>query len=195
MIKARDPHLHRISVAVPSFLLPEGVPIPEGTFSTQIIQESDLLIQSIPKGIPRADLPFQHTAGASSTSKPTDKEEVVKVLEFEDEFEAFNWPLSPEALSPDLDPPFSPLLDKIGIQRKPKSSLMDLIESQSGRNAPVKTAQTKCPTPPLGLPLLPGPAGLKRKRESKGKEVVDASKSLPPQEDEAQRVAKQAKVG
>jgi len=59
----------------------------------------------------------------------------------------------------------------------------------------MKTAQTKPPTPPPALPLPPGPADLKRKRESKGKEVVDASKFHPSQEDKAQRVAKQAKVG
>ena len=90
VIRAKYPCLHHISVAVPSFLLPEGALVPEGTFSTQPVRESDLFIQSILEGIPRVDLPFQHTAGASSTSKPTDKEEVVKVLEFEDEFEAFN---------------------------------------------------------------------------------------------------------
>ena len=34
VIKAHDPRLRRISVAVEGFLLPEGTPIPEGTFST-----------------------------------------------------------------------------------------------------------------------------------------------------------------
>ena len=34
VIKAHDPCLHRISVAVEGFLLPKGAPIPEGTFST-----------------------------------------------------------------------------------------------------------------------------------------------------------------
>ena len=58
----------------------------------------------------------------------------------------------------------------------------------------MKTAQTKPPTPPLALPLPSGPADLKRKKESKGKVVVDASKSLPPQEDKAQRVVKWGKV-
>ena len=59
----------------------------------------------------------------------------------------------------------------------------------------MKTAQTKPPTPLLALPLPPRSADLKRKRESKGKEVVDASKFHPSQEDKAQRAAKQAKVG
>ena len=34
VIKAHDPRLHRISVAVEGFLLPKGAPIPKGTFST-----------------------------------------------------------------------------------------------------------------------------------------------------------------
>ena len=34
VIKAHDPRLHRINVAVEGFLLPEGTPIPEDTFST-----------------------------------------------------------------------------------------------------------------------------------------------------------------
>ena len=34
VIKAHDPRLCRISVAVEGFLLPEGTPITEGTFST-----------------------------------------------------------------------------------------------------------------------------------------------------------------
>ena len=91
VIRARDPRLYHISVAVPDFLLLEGVLVPEGTFSTQPIRESDLFIQSILEGIPRADPPFLHTAGASGSSKPTSKEEeVVEVLESEDEFEVFN---------------------------------------------------------------------------------------------------------
>lgn len=73
----------------------------------------------------------------------------------------------------------------MGIQRKPKSNLMDLIESQLGRDALMKTAQSKPPNPPPTLPLPPGPAKLKRKKERKGKEVMDASKPHPPQEEEA----------
>jgi len=119
VIRARDPRLHRISVAVPAFLLPEGVLIPEGTFSTQLVWESDLFIQSIPKGIPRADPPFQHTTGAFGSSKPTGKEEeVVEVLESKDEFEVFNRPLSPEASTLDLGLSFSPILNEMGIRRK-----------------------------------------------------------------------------
>ena len=37
VIKAHDPRLHRNNVVMEGFLLPEGAPIPEGTFSTQPI--------------------------------------------------------------------------------------------------------------------------------------------------------------
>ena len=54
---------------------------------------------------------------------------MVEVLDSEDEFEVFNQALSPKTTIPDLRPPSSPTLDEMGIQRKPKSSLLDLIES------------------------------------------------------------------
>ena len=90
------------------------------------------------------------------------EEEVVEVADFEDEFEVFNRALSPKISYPDLGPSFSPIIDEMGIQHKPKSSLLDLIESQPGRDAPGKVAQTKSPAPPPALP--PQAAELKRKR-------------------------------
>ena len=57
-----------------------------------------------------------------------------------------------------------------------------------------KAAQTKPPTPPPALPFQLEPVGLKRKREPKGKEVVETGKIHPSQEDEAQRAAKQGKM-
>ena len=83
----------------------------------------------------------------------------------------------------------------MGIQRKQRSSLQDLLESQPGKDAPGKVAQSKLPTPPPALPLQLEPAGLKRKREPKGKEVMDTGKIHPSQEDEAQRAAKKIKIG
>ena len=80
----------------------------------------------------------------------------------------------------------------MGIQCKPKASLLDLIESQLGRDAPGKVTHTKPPIPPPTLPSQT--ADLKRKREQKGKEVMEAGQTLPPCEDEAQRASKQAKT-
>ena len=74
----------------------------------------------------------------------------------------------------------------MGIQRKQRSSLKDLLESLSGKDAPRKVAPA--------LPLQLEPAGLKRKREPKGKEMMDTGKTHPSQEDKAQRTAKQIKI-
>ena len=54
---------------------------------------------------------------------------MVEVADSEDEFEVFNQALSSETSVPEPGPPFSPLINEMGIQRKPKSSLLDLIES------------------------------------------------------------------
>ena len=96
--------------------------------------------------------------GASASSQPTYKEEgegeeerekeIVDVLESysKDLYEIFNQSHSPATSTGVLSQSSSPqpscfegaalLLDEIGIQRKPKSSLLDLIESQPGRDAP-----------------------------------------------------------
>ena len=126
---------------------------------------------------------------------------MVEVADSEDEFEILNRVLSPEVSNPNLGLPFSSIIDEIGIQRKPKSSLLDLIESQPGRDAPGKAAQAKLTTPsqtriPTPPPVLPSQAAeLKRKRESKGKAVIGAGQTLPPCEDKVQRASKQAKTG
>ena len=77
---------------------------------------------------------------------------MLEVVNSEDEFEVFSQDLSPEISHPNLGPPFSPIMDEMGIQRKPKSNLLDLIESQPGKDALGKVARTKPPTPPPVLP-------------------------------------------
>ena len=109
-----------------------------------------------------------------------------------DEFEAFNQPPSPKS------PP-----EEIGIQRKPQKSLMELIEDQPERSAPGNSAQSRLPPLPLKS-LLPAPqpslpfrteqTNPKRKREQKGKEVMETGRSHPTPEKEDQRAAKQQKV-
>ena len=84
----------------------------------------------------------------------------------------------------------------MAIQHKQRFSLQDLLESQWGKDVPGKVAQSKPPTPPPpALPLQLEPARLKRKRELKGKEVMDTGKTHPSQRDEAQKVAKKIKMG
>ena len=79
---------------------------------------------------------------------------------------------------------------------------MELIEDQPGRGAPGST-QSKLPPPPPKFPppipqppqlTRPEPADPKRRREQKGKDVVETGRSRPTREDEAQRATKQQKV-
>ena len=100
VIKVKDPRLHRISIAALGFLTTG--PIPEGTLTTD----------PIPEGIPKVALPLQYTTGentphpAITKEEEVKEEELVEVSDFEDEFEVFNQPLSPEAPTGDLDHPF-----------------------------------------------------------------------------------------
>ena len=119
-------------------------------------------------------------------------EGIVDLTNSLDEFEVFNQSPSPESIS-----------EEMGIQRKPQKSLMELIEDQPGRGASRKSTQSQIPPPlpksPLPAPqppqpIKPEPADPKRKREQKGKDVVEIGRSCPTREDEAQRAAKQQKV-
>ena len=109
-----------------------------------------------------------------------------------DEFEVFNQPSSLKSLP-----------EEIGIQRKPQKSLLELIENQLGKGGPGKSAQLKLPTPPpKSPPRAPLPTLLskveqvdpKRRREQKGKDVVETGRLRPTSEEEAQRATKQQKV-
>ena len=75
VIKARDPRLHRISVAIPGFLLPEGALVPKGTLTTQPIIEGTSTSQHILEGVPKITFPFQHIPGEATSSQPSNKEE------------------------------------------------------------------------------------------------------------------------
>ena len=112
----------------------------------------------------------------------------------------------------------------MGFKRKSPTSLFDLIERQSGKDALGKSqsklhpplpqpqlAQTRSsstqlqpssprsrlpPPPQSTLPPRPEPTDPKRKRVAKGKEPMDRGKSRPSrEEDEARRASKQLKVG
>ena len=142
VIKAKDPQVHWINVTTPGFLLLG--PIPKGTLTTEPIFE----------GIPKVDSPLQQIIGVSTSSRPTNTEEedVVEVPDSKDEFKVFNQAVSLETSTPDLGQSFLLTLDEMRIQRKPRSSLLDLIESQLGKDAPGKVAQSKLPTPYLPCP-------------------------------------------
>ena len=107
----------------------------------------------------------------------------VDLTESEDKFEVFNQPSSPKSLP-----------EEMGIQRKPQKNLMELIENQPRKGGPGKSAQPKLPPPPSkSPPRAPQPtlpsrieqADPKRRREQKGKDVMDIGRSCPTHEEEA----------
>jgi len=99
------------------------------------------------------------------------------VSDSEDNFEVFNQPQSPEAFTGDFNhlPPAEvsqtqgdlPILEAIGIHRKPRGGLFGIMESQSGSKAPKKTTPTKLLHPPYLPDLI-----LRTIRERGIKEVV-----------------------
>ena len=84
-IKANDPYLHRISVAVLGFLLLEGVLVLGGMLITKPILVDTLSTEPILEGIPKVTLPLQQSTGVATSSCPTniEEEEVVKVPDSE----------------------------------------------------------------------------------------------------------------
>ena len=80
------------------------------------------------------------------------------------------------------------------IQRKSRSSLLNLLESHAGGNVPKKAIQTKPSTPPFTQASQLDLANKKRKMDQKGKEVVEEGKGLPSKEVDLQRGAKVAKT-
>ena len=97
-----------------------------------------------------------------------------------DKFEVFNQPPSPKSLP-----------EEMGIQRKLQKSLLELIENQPRKGGPKKSAQPKLPLPPPKSPPRAPPPTLpsrveqvdpKRRREQKGKDVVETGRLRPTSE-------------
>ena len=91
----------------------------------------------------------------------------------------------------------------MGIQRKPQRSLQELLESQLGRGEAGRPTQPKLPPPPPKspprAPQPPPPSRTeqpdpKRRREPKGKEVVETGRTRSSSEEEAHRATKQLKI-
>ena len=178
----------------------------------------------VPEGIPLADSSSSHqaTEAESDSGLP------------EEGFDAFDQARSsadPVGDLGDLDLSEADFLlagtasqAEMGLKRRPPTSLFDLIEGQSGKEAPGKSqskppppspqpqpvqtmsspARSRTPSPrpkhPASpqstLPPRPEPTDSKRKRSFKGKEPMDEGKSHTPQEEgEAPRVQKQLKIG
>ena len=97
VIKVRDPRLHRINIAAPSF------------HTTGPIREGMLTTDPILEGIPKVALPPQHTSEEATSShlaiikeEEEKEEEVLEVFDSKDEFDVFNQTLSREASPGDL---------------------------------------------------------------------------------------------
>ena len=120
VIKAKDPRLHRISVAYEGFVVLEGIPLPENIPFTQ-----SLPVATLSAGIPSLSPILQEN---EEGKEEKEEQGFVDLTEPVDEFEAFNQPSSPNSLP-----------EEMGIHRKPQNSLMKLIEDQPGRGGPGKS--------------------------------------------------------
>ena len=185
MIKAKDPQLRRISVAYEGFLIPQGVPLPEDTQHTEALPVASLagVVSSSPH-VPQV-----------KEEEEVDREEegFVDLSSATDDYEVF-----------DLLTPSPNTSEDMGIQRKPQRSLQELLESQPRRGEVGRPTQQKLPPPPPKSSLrAPQPAPPsraeqpepKRRREPKGKEVVEAGRTQSSHDEEAHRPTKQLKIG
>ena len=152
--------------------------------------------------MPKVD--FQPSSNEESKEEERQRK-VMNVSNSDDLYEVFDRPLSPKTLTGDLGQFSQPLPshfeevasleDKMGIQRKPRSTLQEHLESQPEREAPTKVPQTRLPTPhPPTQPLRTDPTDPKRKRDDKGKEVMEGGKNLPPLETKHQMAANQPRT-
>ena len=145
-------------------------------------------------------MPVASLAKAAPSSPPVfqveEEEEVeqeeegfVDLTSATDDYEVFN-----------QSSPSPNILEDMGIQRKLQRSLQELLESQPGRGEVGKPAQPKLPPPPPKSPICapqpPPPSRTeqpdsKRRREPKGKEVIETGRPRSSSEEEAHRPTKQ----
>ena len=113
-------------------------------------------------------------------------------------------PQSQTTTKSSINPLHQPNISKgLGIQRKPQHSFQELLESQPGMGEAGKPVQPKLPPPPPKSPLCapqpPPPSKTeqpdpKKRREPKGKEVIETGRPRPSIEEEAHRPTKQQRV-
>ena len=184
MIRAKDPWLHRISVAYEGFIVPQVIPLPRYPPLTE-------------------PLPVATLTARAASSPPVFQVEDEKEVEQEeegfvdltlpiDDYEVFNQ--SSLSLS---------MPEDMGIQRKPQRSLQKLLESQPRRGEAGKPVQPKLPPPPprspRRAPQPPPPsrtkqADPKRRREPKGKEAMETGRPHSSMEEKAHRPTKQQRT-
>ncbi|XP_065633207.1 uncharacterized protein LOC136069060 [Quercus suber] len=195
VIKAKDPRLHRISVAFEGFIVPEGKPIPKGV---PFIEPSPKAIPSIGASSSRS-VPQKVREGEEEKEKEAEGEEeeeeeeedtlgrLLELPDSADKFEVFDQPQSPKVTS-----------KKMVIQRRSQRSLKDVIEGQLDKmvekQVQVNPPSLPPPPPQSSQPIVTEPSDLKKRREPKGKEVTDAGRTHTISEGEDQRAAKLQKT-
>ena len=105
MIRAKDPWLHRISVAYEGFVVPQGIPFPQYSPLTEPLPVASLAAAAISSPLPvfqveEEEEVEQEEEGFVDLTLPTDDYEV-----FNQSFPSLN------------------VLEDMGIQRKPQRSL------------------------------------------------------------------------
>ena len=185
VIKAKDPQLRRISVAYEGFVVPQGIPLPEYSQHAE-----ELPVASLAEVAPSSP----HTSQVKEEEEAEREEGSSGDLALAtDDYEIF------DLLTPSPNTP-----EDMGIQRKPQRSLQELLESQPGRGEAGRPTQPKLPPPPpKSPPRAPRPAlpsrteqpDPKRRREPKGKEIVETGRPRSSSEEETHRPTKQLKIG
>ena len=141
-------------------------------------------------------LPDQRAPEEEETSlSPTPEEEAPEALEIvdsEENFKIFDQPPAPNsphaAFSP-LPPTQvsssqgpSNVLEGMVLQRKKKTSLLELLESHTGGFTLDIAIQTQPPTPLPVHTFSPKQANKKRKMDKKGKDVAEEGEVVPSKE-------------
>lgn len=119
-----------------------GIPLAEASLSQPVVKEGE--------------------EEKEEEEEEKDPEGFVNFRDSQDGFEVFNHSLSPKRTSADLDyqqEVGTSTLDEMGIQRKSKKSLLELIESQPRKDTPREPSRPKLPSPPSNPPpsKLPTP--------------------------------------
>ena len=128
VIRAKDPRLHRITVAEHRFLLLKGSPAQ--------------------RGATLADSSSSHQATEAEGGRAKSEEQVAELGQSEDKFGVFDQvdlfedPFGdlgdPSLTEADLLSIGTPSQAEMGFKRKPSTSLFDLIEGQPGKDTPGK---------------------------------------------------------
>ena len=151
VIKARDPRLARINVAIPGFL--QAGPPPEGTQDAEL--PAPLAAQLLYAQEP--PLPSDEEAeGSTSTS-------VQEVTE--EDFEVFNRPDAPSASTARSSS------SAMGFQEK-TPDLLALLSAHAGGSSSATAVPPRLPTPPAPRTSPTDAAEKKRKRGPSGKEAI-----------------------